>query len=218
MTSLEWAFTSSDIKMRIAIEGLIGVGKSTVLNQLAGQGYRVELEPLSDWSLLQQFYANQHANATAFEAQVLASYCHNKFSNPDMLMERSPDTAFGVFATMLHQQGRLEGSGMALLRHMYSVLPIYKADAFVYIHAPVDVCLARMQWRNRGSESGVGPEYLDQLNTAYKHFFIQDSRPHVFVSLNGKESPTEVADMVQKAIVRLTSAAASHHVVFVRGD
>ena len=190
--------------MRIALEGLIGVGKSTVLAHLKDV-YHVASEPVASWTLLDDFYIDRQRYAAPFEAQVLASYCGPEFERPDMIMERSPDSAFHVFCKMLHRDNQgLSGSHMQMLRTMYEALPLHKADAFVYLTAPIEVCLGRLQWRNRGHEAvRVQGEYLVSLDEAYRHFLANDGRPYEIVALNGAEGPAQVAALVSLACERL---------------
>lgn len=193
--------------MRIAIEGLIGVGKSTVLAKLSDV-FDVALEPVDQWTFLPLFYKDMPRYAAAFETQVLASFCGPQFAGPNIVMERSPDSAFHVFIKMLHRDTEaLSGSQLQMLRAVYEHVGAHKADAFVYISAPVEVCLERLEWRNRQAEMGhVGPSYLKSLHEAYMHFLSTDGRPFKVVALEGHESPQQVAQLVCAAVMSLKSA------------
>lgn len=191
----------------MAIEGLIGVGKSTVLEILAAYNYDVRPEPLDAWTLLTQFYRERSANAFAFEAQVLCSYCHDDFGRArtnTVVMERSPDSAVDVFARMLRDEGHLSNSEWAHLKALQQNLPIKAADAFVYLSAPTDVCKRRIDTRQRASEAGrVTGAYLESLAGAYESFLAYDKRPSVVLRLTGEESPKTVAELVAAAITRI---------------
>lgn len=190
--------------MRIAIEGLIGVGKSTVLSKLTDV-FDVALEPVDQWTLLPLFYKDMRHYAAPFETQVLASFCGPQFSPEHIIMERSPDSAFHVFIKMLHRDaGVLSGSQLQMLRGVYDHVGAHKADAFVYISAPIDVCMQRLQWRNRSAESGhIDAAYLERLHDAYVHFLSTDGRPCKYVVLQGHESPDVVAQLVSNAVMQL---------------
>lgn len=188
--------------MRIAIEGLIGVGKSTVLDILRNKYMlHVEPEPLDAWTLLPQFYRNKPYEAFAFEMQVLSSYCHSNFSG-SIVMERSPDTAKDVFVPMLYRDGSLTSTQYQLLNQAAAAMPSLNwADAFVYIRAPTHVCLQRLAWRNRGNESSsVTETYLQRLSEAYDAFFDAARKTVVILDLDGTEGPEEVARQVHEMI------------------
>ena len=166
----------------IAIEGLIGAGKSTVLKCLeahyarAPGRVRYEAEPLEAWTLLEQFYQDQTSEAFAFEAQVLCSYAHNKFkaSGGDHLVftERSAASALGVFVPLLERAGHLPVDQVAKLETLHGNLGLKRPDIFVYLDLDIDTCLERLAWRNRGNErSAVTRAYLEALKTAYNDFF-----------------------------------------------
>jgi len=181
--------------MRIAIEGLIGVGKSTVLDILRNEyKLHVEPEPLNAWTLLPQFYEDQPREAFAFELQVLCSYCHTAFAD-NAIIERSPDTARHVFVPMLYRDKCLTDQQFHLLHDVADRMPSLKsADAFVYLRAPVHVCIQRLAWRNRGNEAHtVTDSYLQRLSDAYDVFFDTAKKPVVILDLDGTEGPQEVA-------------------------
>lgn len=188
--------------VRIAVEGLIGVGKSTVMERL--QHFAVRPEPIASWTLLPQFYKQRGENALAFELQVLCSYCHEDFDAGNIVMERSPDSALGVFVPMLVGEGSLDAQALGLLHAAAAALPLKRADAFVYICAPAHVCMQRLAWRNRSEESrAVTAAYLAQLEAAYANFFATATVPVETVLLDGTETPEQAAVMVASAIQKL---------------
>lgn len=188
--------------MRIAIEGLIGIGKSTILEILRDQrDLSIRLEPIESWTLLSQFYASPHQEAFPFELQVLCSYCHDSFDS-QAIMERSPDVALHVFVKMLHDDGILSHGEHRLLKEAATSMQSIKwADAFIYLQAPVDVCLQRIAWRNRGSEArSVTKDYLVKLHEAQDRFFSETTKPVLYVDLKGDESPEYVAAKVAECV------------------
>ena len=190
--------------MRVAIEGLIGTGKSTVLEHLAQDGYRVAYEPLDAWTLLPQFYKDTAKHSLAFELQVVNSYCHENYEcalDKILLMERSPDSALWVFAEMLRSTGKLSSEDFALLHFMAHKLPVAKADAFVYLKLPIDECLKRISWRSRESETtSVTKEYLVSLESFYIKFLERQALVHI-IDLDVNDGPKQVAEKVKECLI-----------------
>lgn len=210
--------------VRVALEGLIGVGKSTVLSILQKDyGYDVAPEPVDQWTLLEQFYEDRPRYAMAFETQVLCSYAHKSFhaarapqapkpsatacgsacscTEAALILERSPDSAYWVFANMLHKQGHISEADFETLGALYRSLPLAHVDKVIYISAPVEVCMQRLAWRDRANEtSKVSEAYLSDLHTRYLEWLSESPLKFKLVSLTGLESPAEVAALVAEAI------------------
>ena len=194
--------------MRIAIEGLIGIGKSTALSMLEGQ-YRVAYEPLESWTLLPQFYANKKKFGAVFEAQVLCSFALESFqygnaSNETLLMERSPESALHVFARMLLTNGEISNENYELLQRMYQQWPIAKADAFIFLDGEPDMCLKRILERERVSETNsIQVSFLKALREAYISFFTKQEKTFLLLHVEPEEKPHQIASRIVSAIETL---------------
>lgn len=195
--------------IRISLEGLIGVGKSTVLNILNDiWGLPVAPEPVNQWTLLHQFYEDTPRYALAFESQVLCSYAHSAFhghSGRPLIMERSPESAYHVFGRLLASSGALTMPQYDTMGTLYSTLPVARADAVVYLSAPPEVCLRRLAWRDRANEaSRVSSSYLRDLDMAYRSWLSGPAGlPYKIIDLWGDEEPKAVARMVAEAVEEL---------------
>jgi deoxyadenosine/deoxycytidine kinase len=186
---------------RIALEGLIGVGKSTVLGILQ-TNYRVAYEPLGAWSLLTQFYANKTKYALPFEIQILCSYCHTEFdSSPDsiLLMERSPDSALHVFANSLHRDNHLTDAQYDFLKRCSVALPVKHADYVIFLDLEPEECLKRIHQRNREAETTVSLEVLRGLRDAYQTY-LQNAPNAIMIPLQASDGPYEVAEKIEEAL------------------
>jgi deoxyadenosine/deoxycytidine kinase len=189
---------------RIALEGLIGIGKSTALSILQSR-YKTAYEPLDAWTLLNQFYADKTENALAFEVQILCSYCHSLFevSNSVLLMERSPDSAINVFAKSLLQDGHLTKEQYSLIQTCYETMPVKKADAIIFLDLEPSVCLERIQERNRHAETTLTLETLVALRSAYLEFIKRAQIPSAIIHLEKQDTPYVVAQKIQSTIQSL---------------
>ena len=75
----------------IAIDGIIGCGKSSLISELA-RDFTCFPEPIHEWSLLSDFYNQMSTYAAPFQFQVLFSF-HKMFSafknvNDKIIIER----------------------------------------------------------------------------------------------------------------------------------
>jgi deoxyguanosine kinase len=159
----------------IAVEGPIGVGKSSLARRLcislAAQGV---LEDAAQNPFLERFYRNPRAGALPTQlyfllhrAQQLASLKQQDLFAPvrvsDYLLEKDR-----LFARVT-----LDDAEYALYEQLYARLDIQvpKPDLVVYLQAPVDVLLERIARRGVDYEQYIDRGYLERLNEAYARFF-----------------------------------------------
>ncbi|HBW82427.1 MAG: deoxynucleoside kinase [Gammaproteobacteria bacterium] len=159
----------------IAVEGAIGVGKTSLTRRLAETfNYELLLERADENPFLDRFYRNprKHALATQLfflfqRAQQIAELRQNDMFEPvrvsDFLIEKDR-----LFAEL-----NLEKDEYELYHKVYQHLVINapKPDLVIYLQAPTEVLLQRIQKRGIPSEQMIEAEYLDQLNNAYTEFF-----------------------------------------------
>ena len=159
----------------IAVEGPIGVGKTSLARRLAtslsAQGV---LEEAAQNPFLERFYKNPRAGALPAQlyfllqrAQQLAALKQaDLFSTvrvADYLLEKDR-----LFARVT-----LDDAEYALYEQLYARLDIQvpKPDLVVYLQAPVDVLLERIAKRGIRYEQQIERAYLERLNEAYARFF-----------------------------------------------
>ena len=159
----------------IAIEGPIGVGKSTLCQRLAATlGAQQLPEAPEDNPFLAAFYDNPAANALAAQLSFLLQRARqidalrqaDLFDGgcvADFMFDKDP-----LFARLT-----LDGAELALYEDIYARLawqaPV--PDCVIYLHAPVDVLMARIAHRARAAERGLAADYLQRVVAAYRDFF-----------------------------------------------
>ncbi len=194
--------------MRIAIEGNIGAGKSTVLRAFAGE--RVFAEPVDAWgSLLDRFYASPAEWGLAFSLRVLSSF-DEPHTHERCIVERCPLSCRHVFAQLLFNDGHLTQGEWDLFKDYFDVLG-WAPDAMVYIDTPAHVCLERTRERGRPSEAGLDLQHLRRLEFQYDTLLKYSNVP--VVRLDGTLPPDELARAALDAVAALraaTPAASSH--------
>ncbi len=159
----------------IAVEGPIGVGKTSLTKRLAETfNYELLLEHAEENPFLDRFYQNprQHALATQLfflfqRAQQIAE------SRQSDLFEPVRVSDFLIDKDRLFAELNLEKDEYDLYHKVYQhlVIDAPKPDLVIYLQAPTEVLLQRIQKRGIPSEQMIESEYLNQLNRAYTEFF-----------------------------------------------
>ena len=159
----------------IAVEGPIGVGKTSLTKRLAETfNYELLLENAEENPFLDRFYQNprQHALATQLfflfqRAQQIAE------SRQSDLFEPVRVSDFLIDKDRLFAELNLEKDEYDLYNNVYQhlVIDAPKPDLVIYLQAPTEVLLQRIQKRGIPSEQMIESEYLNQLNRAYTEFF-----------------------------------------------
>jgi deoxyadenosine/deoxycytidine kinase len=171
----------------IAVEGPIGVGKSSLARRLATSlSAQAVLEEAAQNPFLERFYKNPRAGALPAQlyfllqrAQQLAALKQADLFVPvrvaDYLLEKDR-----LFARVT-----LDDAEYALYDQLYARLDIQvpKPDLVVYLQAPVDVLLERIARRGVAYEQYIDRGYLERLNEAYARFFHEfDAAPLLIVN------------------------------------
>ncbi|MBN1294047.1 MAG: deoxynucleoside kinase [Candidatus Latescibacteria bacterium] len=190
----------------IAIEGVIGVGKTTLSKLLADRyGGRCFLEDFESNPFIVDFYKSQ--KEYAFKTQLFFMISrfkqHLELPLPDLF--HSPlivDYIFQkdrIFATV-----NLDDNELDLYNTVCDVLePKLRApDLVVYLQASTNHLLDRIKKRGRTYEKNMSHEYLEALNNAYNDFFFHYTHAPVFIvntdEINFVESPDHLDDLVIK--------------------
>lgn len=159
----------------IVVEGPIGVGKTSLAKRLASSfNYEMLLEQAEENPFLDRFYQNpqQHALATQLfflfqRAQQLQQLRQNDLFEPvrvaDFLIEKDK-----LFAKL-----NLDADEFQLYENVYKHLTLEAPtpDLVIYLQAPVDVLMQRIQRRGIASEQLIREDYLKRLIEAYTEFF-----------------------------------------------
>jgi deoxyadenosine/deoxycytidine kinase len=159
----------------IAIEGPIGVGKTSLARRLAGTlNAQLVLEQAEENPFLERFYRNPRAGALPAQLFFLFQRAQQQSSLAQADMFGSVRVADyllakdDLFARMI-----LDDEEYGLYRQVHERLVINapRPDLVVYLQAPVDVLLDRIARRGIPHESLIDRAYLTRLNEAYARFF-----------------------------------------------
>jgi deoxyadenosine/deoxycytidine kinase len=171
----------------IAIEGPIGVGKTTLAKQLADTfNYQVLLEQAEQNPFLERFYQNQKNAALATQlfflfqrSQQIQDIRQGDIFEPvhvsDYLIEKDK----------LFAQLTLDKDEYQLYTKVFEQLTINapKPDLVIYLQASVDELTKRIQSRGIEFEHSISSDYLTSINEAYSEFFLYyDEAPLLIIN------------------------------------
>lgn len=155
----------------VALEGLIGAGKTTLAKRLAAQwGGRSVLEEFDDNPFLPKFYLDQARYAFSVELSFLAQRYHQlKRVTERSLFEATTVADYSIGKSLVFAHVTLQPDELALFRDLYAIMlgSLPKPDLLVYLHLPMDRVRARITSRGRGYEQAIPSEYLERLQEGY---------------------------------------------------
>ncbi len=162
--------------MYIAIEGVIGVGKTTLARLLQNTFEAdVLLEIFEENPFLSDFYADRARYAFQTQIFFLLSRYHQQNSNvPKVLAAGKNLIADYTFAKDALFAGiNLHGDELDMYHKVHEALgeKIPKPDLLVYLQASTDTLMNRIAFRDRSYERQMERAYIDELNHAYEDFF-----------------------------------------------
>ncbi|MGM0634000.1 MAG: deoxynucleoside kinase [Pseudomonadota bacterium] len=159
----------------IAVEGPIGVGKTSLAIRLADTfGYDLLLEKPEENPFLERFYQNpkQHALATQLFFLFQRARQIQEIRQEDLFTPVHV-TDFLIDKDSLFARQNLDADEFGIYRQVYDHLTIDAPtpDLVIYLQAPTPVLLNRIRKRGITAEQQITAEYLERLNTAYTEFF-----------------------------------------------
>jgi deoxyguanosine kinase len=161
--------------MYIAIEGVIGVGKTTLARLLQSTfNAQLLLEVFEENPFLAEFYSDRERYAFQTQIFFLLSRYHQQkeaprhLSNGDHLIADYTFEKDALFAGI-----NLENDELHVYNEVHEALAekIPLPDLVIYLRASTDVLMQRIASRDRSYERNMERAYIDQLNQAYEKFF-----------------------------------------------
>lgn len=161
----------------IAVEGVIGVGKTTLVKALGDRlGARMVFEQFEENPFLPDFYRDR--DAFAFSTQIF--FLMSRFRQQEHLAQGDlfasttlSDYLFDkdrVFALLT-----LRDHELTLYERLFDVLRVQvpRPDLVIYLRADHDVVMSRIAARGRSYELDMDPQYIRDVAKAYAQFFAQ---------------------------------------------
>ncbi len=162
--------------MYIAIEGAIGVGKTTLARLLQPSfDAGLLLEVFEENPFLSNFYSDRERYA--FQTQIfflLSRYHQQRRTVTDILsLDERLISDYTFEKDALFAQINLEGDELEMYNKVHEALAekITIPDLIVYLRADTDTLMGRIALRDRTYERSMERAYIEEVNQAYEAFF-----------------------------------------------
>jgi len=163
----------------IAIEGNIGVGKSTLANLLA-QHYnsRLVLEEFADNNFLPKFYHDVERYAFPLELSFLADRFKQlkQFASNHDLFQETVISDYILTKSKLFARVNLKDQEYELFQRLFDITAtnLPSPDLLIYLHAPVNKLMQNIRQRGRTYEQSITAEYLERVQQVYQQYIKQE--------------------------------------------
>lgn len=163
--------------MYFAIEGVIGVGKTSLARMLQS-GFEAELvlEVFEENPFLSNFYSDRQRYAFQTQIFFLLSRYHQQRRNiSERLTEVKAIISDYTFEKdALFARINLGGDELEMYYRVQEALAekVTRPDLVVYLRASTDTLMRRIAMRDRPYERSMERAYIDQLNQSYEEYYL----------------------------------------------
>jgi|TARA_B110000914_G_scaffold222337_1_gene235679 deoxyguanosine kinase len=181
----------SQLESYIAIEGPIGVGKTSLAKMIAEKlNARKVFEDFKSNPFLEEFYEDPDSNALQTQIWFLLQ----RYQQQQKKIRQLDAFQKGVITDYMFEKDRLfaeftlrSQAEFELYSNVADILEkdIIKPDMVVYLQADTSRLMKNIKQRGRNFEKGVTTEYINQVNEKYQEFFVNyDERPLLVINAN----------------------------------
>ena len=169
----------------IAIEGVIGAGKTTLANLLSQKhGARLVLEQFEENPFLPKFYEDRERYAFQTQLAFLAS----RFKQQQKMTNRDLFDGF-LISDYIFEKDRifarlnLDDDEMGLYDNIFGIMAgiSAKPDLVIYLQSSVDRLMQNIERRGRDYERHITEDYLRDLSDAYNQFFYHYNKAPLMI-------------------------------------
>jgi deoxyadenosine/deoxycytidine kinase len=183
----------------IAVEGPIGVGKTSLVQALADrfEGVMV-LEDITN-PFLPAFYEGRQG--AAFQVQIyflLSRYQQQREIKQMNLFQRLVLADYSFPKDRIFAYLNLDDTDLRVYEKLYPVLEqdVPTPDLVIYMQASIQVLLDRISRRGRDFERSIDPDYLVRLSEAYSYYFFHyRDTPLLVVNTDDIDFVNKAADL-----------------------
>lgn len=202
----------------IAIEGPIGVGKTSLTEMLAKEfSGRILTEEVDSNPFLAKFYEDTRKYALQTQLFFLLSrYQQQKFMFQQELFNSSIVSDYLFAKDKIFAYLNLDENELSLYEQVFRLLDmrIPKPDLVIYLQASTEVLLDRIRKRNKDYEQNIKEDYLERLVEAYnRYFFYYNETPLLVVNttdIDFVENPPDLVDLVRE--IKAMKGGAHHYI------
>lgn len=170
----------------IAVEGPIGVGKTSLSKAIADTQQFHQLKEIVDENpFLNKFYDNIEEWSFQTEMFFLCNrYKQLSDTKTEILIEQKPVVAdYHIFKNLIFAKRTLDPKEYVKYEEIYKILtkdmPV--PNIIVYLHASLETLMKRISQRGREFEKNMDPAYLQQLAEDYETFitYFESAHPEI---------------------------------------
>ncbi len=202
----------------IAVEGPIGVGKTTLVQSFqAKMGAQIILDEF-DNPFLADFYRDRPNAAFRTQMYFLISRFQQQTRTETPLRGDSLVVCDYLFAKdKIYAYLNLDDHEILIYDRYFAALSRYVTppDLVVYLKAPSEVLLERVRRRNVDFEAKISETYVDELIKAYDHFFYHYTDTPVLIvdtaEIDFVENTEELRALMQRIAGSTTRGVQYYH-------
>jgi len=186
----------------IAIEGVIGVGKTTLATLMSDRlGAQLQVEEVEENPFLSKFYGDMRGYAFQTQIFFLLSRYRQQMELAQASLFQQKVVSDYIFAKdRIFAYLNLNDDELALYERLVKILEedIARPDIVVYLQASTDVLMERIRKRGRPYEKNMPRDYIETLNKAYNHFFFHyDDTPLLMVNTDSLNLPQSESELLK---------------------
>lgn len=183
----------------IVVDGVVGVGKSTLMNLLVEMGYTPYAEPVVDNPILEKFYYDRARYSFSLQIFFLNKrfkYIKEAVAMGNAVMDRS---IYGdcIFAKLLHDNGEMSIEEFDLYRELLENMleHVVAPKLMIYLETSVDEAMRKIRKRGRDYEQVVERAYWETLNREYRAYFDEYTiSPILKINVDGLDFENNLKD------------------------
>ncbi|WP_085993771.1 deoxynucleoside kinase [Oceanobacillus senegalensis] len=167
----------------IAIEGPIGIGKTSLAKKLSNHyGFHLLKEIVEENPFLGKFY--EDIEAWSFQTEMF--FLCNRFKQLEDIEKQYLNNKEAVISdyhiskNMIFAKRTLKADKLDKYKKIYHILtedmPV--PNMMIYLNASLDTILKRIHLRGRDIEQNIKPSYLEQLSQDYEHYMNEFEQMH----------------------------------------
>lgn len=210
--------------MIVSILGLVGAGKSTLVNKLASNNsYTVFEEPVDNNPFLSDYYKDP--NRWSFTLQVYYLWERYKqvqeafmksMKGETVILDSSIYSDF-AFAMLQHDRGYFTDDEYNTYTNMHRIITAQTAypDITIWLQLSPEQTLERIKERSRDCESEIPLKYLKSLNKAYQSVLEKLSKHTNIITIDATPNADIVYENVNQAINNYSASIKNNEMNYV---
>jgi deoxyguanosine kinase len=169
----------------IAIEGVIGVGKTTLARLFQTHfESQVLLEIVEENPFLVQFYEDRARYA--FQTQLfflLSRYRQQRSAVPAALAKGNLVSDYLLAKDRIFAHVNLENNELEMYERLYEIVAerVTLPSLAIYLRANLETLMGRIAMRDRAFERSVSPDYIEEVRLSYERYFAAYDRTPLLI-------------------------------------